>query len=257
MTSNDPVHPLFGNVPPPEAKLWRYLSFAKFVSLLQSERLHFTRVDHFDDHFEGAWPKSDLEFWTAERMIKHFNVPHFTEQMRFNVAASCWFESPDESAAMWRLYAPGNESVAVATSFAKLKNFVEAPKEPNVLSGAARVTYIDHFNDGLIKNLTKGERLPNTLMPLMLKNISYKYENEVRALIIAEAPPGIPGGGLNLRLKVVDFVEEIRINPFCQTWFRDAVTEVARHYGLERRLHPSSLSPDVFYIDRRNRSGVR
>jgi hypothetical protein len=52
----------FRNAPTPEAKLWRYLSFAKFASLLQSAQLHFIRVDHFDDHFEGAWPKSDLAY---------------------------------------------------------------------------------------------------------------------------------------------------------------------------------------------------
>src|SRR5215831_9145292 len=182
MASNDPVHPLFRNTPKPEAKLWRYLSFAKFASLLQSAQLHFTRVDHFDDHFEGAWPKSDFEYWTKERMIEHFKVSDFTEQMRRNnVAVSCWFESPHESAAMWRLYAPGNEGVAVATTFGKLHNLVtSAPMATGWLADAASVEYIDHFDDGLIKRFRPDERLPNTLMPFMLKNISYKYENEVR-----------------------------------------------------------------------------
>ena len=40
----------------------RYLSFAKFAFLLELAKLHLTRVDEFDDHFEGAWPKSDLEY---------------------------------------------------------------------------------------------------------------------------------------------------------------------------------------------------
>jgi hypothetical protein len=60
----------------------RYLSFAKFAFLLESAKLHFTRVDQFDDHFEGAWPKSDLEHWTKDRMIDVFKVPDFTEHMR-------------------------------------------------------------------------------------------------------------------------------------------------------------------------------
>jgi len=56
MTEQPVLHPLFRDGPPPEAKLWRYLSFAKFASVLDSGLLHFTRVDRFDDHFEGAWP---------------------------------------------------------------------------------------------------------------------------------------------------------------------------------------------------------
>src|SRR6516165_10900839 len=97
MQSNDPVHPIFRNAPEPEAKLWRYLNFAKFASVLHSPYLHFTRVDHFDDHFEGAWPRSDLEYWTNERILRAFNVPAFTEDMRRRVAASCWFESRHKS----------------------------------------------------------------------------------------------------------------------------------------------------------------
>jgi hypothetical protein len=250
MASND--HPVFRNAPTPEAKLWRYLSFAKFASLLQSAQLHFTRVDHFDDHFEGAWPKSDLAYWTKERLIDVFKVADFTEQMRRNVAVSCWFQSPHESAAMWRLYAPGSEGVAVATTFGKLRNFVNAASiEADWISGAGRVTYLDHSNDGLIKSLRTDERLPNAMMPFMLKNISYEYEKEVRALIIAMPPREIPEEGFDLPLNLIDFVDGIVINPFCQTWFNKAVAGVAGHYRLGSKLRESSLSPDVFYIDRR------
>jgi hypothetical protein len=250
MASNDPVHPLFRDASAPEAKLWRYLSFAKFASLLESAKLHFTRVDQFDDHFEGAWPKSDLEYWTTERMIDAFKVPEFTERMRRNVAVSCWFESPHESAAMWRLYAPGNEGVAVATTFGRLLNLVNgAPTEANWLTGASRVKYFDHFKDGLVKPPTD-ERLPNVMMPFMLKNVSYEAEKEVRALV-ATPQDEIPREGFDLPLNVIEFVDEIVINPFCQPWFNKAVAGVARHYGLESKLRESTLSPSVFYIDRR------
>src|ERR1700682_5427714 len=106
MTEQPVLHPLFRDRPPPEAKLWRYLSFAKFASLLDSGLLHFTRVDRFDDHFEGAWPQQDAAKW---QRIKGFSVLSFTERCRKAVAVSCWFESNHESAAMWGLYASGNE----------------------------------------------------------------------------------------------------------------------------------------------------
>ena len=55
------------------------------------------------------------------------------------------------------------------------------------LFGAARVSYIDHVNEGILGSLTKGDRLPNAFLPYMLKNISYEHEKEVRALLFGSA----------------------------------------------------------------------
>jgi hypothetical protein len=247
MQSNEPVHPIFRNAPLPEAKLWRYLSFAKFASLLHSRQLHFTRIDHFDDHFEGAWPRSDLEYWTNERMLRAFNVPAFTEEMRCRIAASCWFESPHESAAMWRLYAPGKEGVAVATTFGKLHTLIKTAAKPAWLVGAARVKYIDHAMVSWIETLPEDERRLNVLIPFMLKNISYEHEKEVRALVIS-AMEGIES--VDLQVSLNEFIDEIVDNPFCQPWFTEAVAGVPDRYGLASKHRRSSLSPDVFYMDR-------
>jgi hypothetical protein len=242
--SNDFVHPLFRDAPPPDAKLWRYLSFAKFAHLLHSPRLHFTRVDQFDDHFEGAWPKGDLEYWDK---TKGFKVVYFTEQMKQRVAASCWVESPHESAAMWRLYAPGEDGVAVTTTFGKLRELVSPLAETAWLAGAGRVRYIDHFKKGLIEELGNGARLPNTMMPFMLKNVSYEHEKEVRALVVAGLGREIGREGFDLEVIINDFVDEIVVNPFCETWFSEAVAGLTDHYGLQSKLRQSSLSPDLFY----------
>jgi hypothetical protein len=86
------IHPIFSDKPGEEDKLWRYVSFAKLAALFQSSSLHFARIDKFDDHFEGAWPKGDLEYLLK---LEGFNIPAFTEQIkRSNVAASCWIEMP-------------------------------------------------------------------------------------------------------------------------------------------------------------------
>jgi len=254
MNSNDVVHPIFSEIPPPDAKLWRYLSFAKFASLLHSQKLHFTRVDRLDDHFEGVWPRSDLEYW-QQPLFRTFDVPSFTKQFKCNVAASCWVESPHESAAMWRLYTPGEEGVAITTTFGKLQSLVKTVGEDaRWLADAARVMYIDHFNEGLIKNLGKGERLPNLLAPFMLKNISYAHEKEVRALVVSR-PDEIGSDGFDLQISLNDFVDEIVGNPFCQTWFTDVVAGLADRYNLGSKRHRSALSPDIFYMTGQERKG--
>ena len=239
------VHPIFRNKPPLEAKLWRYLSFAKFASLLDAGYLHFTRVDKFDDHFEGAWPQQDLQFWQG---MQGFDVPKFTEDNRMTTVASCWIESEHESAGMWRLYAQGQEAVAIVTSFRKLEQLVGATFVDNgegrkALAGAARVRYVDHFKEGLLD-----QRPDNVLWPFMSKNVSYDHEHEVRALIHLHQV--ISSEGLDLPLKPIDFIDEIVTGPFGQPWFDKTVRGVAERYGLADRIRSSSLSPANFYIKR-------
>ena len=38
--------------------VWRYMSFEKFADILATESLFFTRVDRYDDKFEGYVPQS-------------------------------------------------------------------------------------------------------------------------------------------------------------------------------------------------------
>jgi hypothetical protein len=250
------LHPILRDVPPRQAKLWRYLTFAKFAAFLESSQLHFTRVDQFDDHFEGAWPKQDIERWGEVRGV---NVPGVTERMRGKTAASCWVESEHESAAMWQLYAPGSEGVAVITSFGKLVDLVHNAKLDDLagshpgdrgFAGAARVRYVDHFGGGLIEEVKEGAPWPNTLWPFMLKNVSYRHENEVRALLVAGFGGEMPPEGVDIPINLQDFVEEIRVTPYAERWFVKAIKGLVERYGLLGGLRPSSLSPDAFYIKR-------
>ena len=45
-------------VPGDKDPLWKYMSFEKFVNLLSTNTLFFTRADKFDDPFEGFTPPS-------------------------------------------------------------------------------------------------------------------------------------------------------------------------------------------------------
>src|SRR5262249_22276071 len=122
--------------------------------------------------------------------------------------------------------------------------------KPAWLVGAARVKYIDHSNDGWIEKLGEDERRLNVLMPFMLKNISYEHEKEVRALVIASWQQ-IESDGLDLQVSLNDFIDEIVDNHLCERGFGGAVVGVADLYGLVSKHRRSSLSPDVFYMDRK------
>jgi hypothetical protein len=55
------LHPAFIQPENEEIKIWRYLYFSKFVSLINNRRLYFSRSDKFDDPFEGSLPRPNIE----------------------------------------------------------------------------------------------------------------------------------------------------------------------------------------------------
>src|SRR5258706_8063344 len=95
--------------PPDDARLWRYIDFPKYVSMLTCRGLWFSRSDLLGDPFEGAmsWPA------VVERreMFTQFgpDLPMAIDNYELLRAAAvkwvyvnCWHLSPHESAAIWR-----------------------------------------------------------------------------------------------------------------------------------------------------------
>ena len=44
------------DTPEPTAVLWRYMDFTKFMSMLDSSTLNFTRIDSLNDYSKGDYP---------------------------------------------------------------------------------------------------------------------------------------------------------------------------------------------------------
>lgn len=240
------LHPIFfKDKPDNHAKLWRYMNLARLIGMFETNAVHFTRIDRFNDHFEGFWPQKDLKILNK---INGFNVPGFTYSIRPKIAVSCWHESPYESSAMWGLYNHNNEGVAIQTTFEKLEtnfnNYFKENSKGFSLYGVARVKYIDSFNDGLIQ---ENGFLPNTFSPFMLKHHSYEHEKEVRALIIADPNNEIFEDGYRVSMPTNELIEKIIINPHAPQWFSDTVQSLLRRYGFSGTLEASMLAKASFY----------
>ena len=222
------------------------MPFSVFVAMISSTRIHFTRVDQFDDHFEGNWPKPDLQYWIEKKADV---VPSVTYSLKQRIAASCWIELDYESAGMWRLYVPDGKGIAITTTYQKLQNLMESHKGAKGIdiADAARVRYVDHFRESLIKELKGNQHLPGAFVPFMLKNISYEHEREVRALVCADINNNIDESGCDLRVDLSNFIEKIVVAPTAPNWFANTILEVCRKFELDRALFRSDLSRESFY----------
>jgi hypothetical protein len=127
----------------PDAKIWRYLDFPKFVALLESKSLFFCRADLFLDKHEGSFTKSSVEF--RERIWRE-NMPsipdaafkQITEMHSFqkqeernNFYINCWHMNNHESAAMWELYGTRGQSIAIQSTYRTLRELMPIKQSPS------------------------------------------------------------------------------------------------------------------------------
>ena len=242
-------HPCFPQPENGDARLWRYMDFTKFVSLISSANLFFCRSDLFKDPFEGSYSKAnaslrpqvynDMPEVMRENMITHMST--YSKWVRQWTYISCWHANDHESAAMWDLYAKTNEAVAIETSYRRLRNAL--PDEAFL----GCVQYIDYDTEWLPEG--------NTLYPFMHKRKSFEHEREVRAIL--HEPPvndsGVEVGKMNsqrgkaVQIVVNDLITVIHVAPTAPAWLADLVAEVASKYDLSAEVRRSDLySEPVF-----------
>jgi hypothetical protein len=239
-------------------RIWRYMDFTKFVSLLEEKSLFFCRADLLGDAYEGSYPESFVEqhlklFGCTKDAISPSagKFLHFLGSFRKVIGISSWHVSPYESAAMWRLYLQNSEGIAVRSTYERLRASIE-PSCHRVHIGL--VKYIDFKSYQL-----QSENL-NFFEPYLLKRLSYEHEREIRAIAVrapASAKDGsytgalseelhskdpIPNGGLKVECDVSKLIEAVHIAPSAPSWFYGLMQSVMSRYEINAELLQSQLS---------------
>jgi hypothetical protein len=242
------AHPIFIQPQNENSKVWRYMDFTKLVSLIDSRRLYFTRVDKFGDPFEGSWPRMNviarqqipdsIPEEGRDNFIKSMeNMREFSKNWpRYN-AINCWHLNEHESAAMWKLYLKSDEGIAICSSYAKLKRCLI--DEDTIFLGV--VKYIDYETEWIQDG--------NVLAPFVHKRKSFEHEQEIRALI-AKWPVGeheldftkeTISHGVQIKVDIETLIERIYIAPSSPAWFADLVKAIVNRYGYTFEVVHSRL----------------
>lgn len=221
-------------------KLWRYMDFTKFVAMLSSESLFLSRADKFQDPYEGLYSKAttnEIEKKNNHILNTSFKfIKELALQQKKWTYINCWHLNEQESAAMWSIYSKTNESIAIETTYLKLKE--ELPED--VYMG--QVKYTDYNKDKLGLNAS--------FELYMHKRKSFEHENEVRII----KQPFLKDGrfsihpmkenkerGENIKINLNKLISKIHVSPTSQDWFCDLVKEVCTKYGITAEIEKSSL----------------
>lgn len=245
-------------VPESHSILWRYMDFAKYVSLLSNSALHFTRTDCFSDPYEGAKGiRKNKEKWdtfyreTFRHALNHLppgcekkspedieeNVNRLINELesggkarRLSTYVNCWHENEHESEAMWKLYSSYFENaVAVKTTYGRL--YRACGRDPSIKIG--RVQYVDLET-----------QFADINGAFWRKRKAFQHEREVRAILMDRDCPD-PGKNIKVDLNVL--IEDIYVSPIAPKWFIDVVNDINTKYGLEVRIQTSLMIQEPFF----------
>jgi hypothetical protein len=248
-------HVCFRQPPSENIRLWRYMDFTKFVSLISSSKLFFCRSDLFSDPFEGSYSKvnvqlrpqlfQDMEIFHDVEISNLQNLmiqrSNFTKKIREWTYINCWHANEYESAAMWDLYAKTNEGVAVETDYLSLKNVL--PDNTHL----GLVNYIDYETEWLPEG--------NTFYPFTHKRKSFEHEKEVRA-VMQELPSPEKGNihdmkneipGINIKIELNSLIKNIHVSPTAPKWLVDLTREITVKYGIAADVKKSDLYSEPVY----------
>lgn len=196
-------HKVFLPAPSPDARLWRYMSLAKFLSLLHTSELYLSNLELMarTDPFEGTLPPSRFVHrqWTSLDDVPDSVKSRLTgflksQETSLNIAferyrdlcelrirqafahrrsyfINCWHIAEHESAAMWGLYSKNDEGVAIVSSERRIINALSGEKK-EILGG--KMSYADYDTEEFVMEDH------NSFIPVLHKRVSFTHEQEYR-----------------------------------------------------------------------------
>lgn len=239
--------------------IWRYLDFSKFIALLETKQIHFTRLDDFYDKFEGAFPPSDYERFLSDDFLTKIEKPLLSQLIDISVRlgnfASCWHINNYENYGMWKSYINTNEGIAIKTTIGNLMKSLRNSKNSLVYGN---VEYVDFEELDIKKYFEHKKKNGVQIMPIpsFFKRKSFSFENEFRAVIYFEF--GIANADLinqdyidNLiksqkrfyheYIDLNELCNEIYIHPDSPEWFDNLVRKVVDRYNIDSIILKSEI----------------
>lgn len=228
-------------LPEDSVHIWRYMDFAKLMSIIDAQELFFTTSDKFEDSFEGSFPQKCaaenycLDKNTAKELAK------VTINFRKYAHLNCWHQNECESEAMWKIYSQSDRGIAIQSTIGRLKHCFTDEREVNI----GKVKYIDYNVDAI--------PVGDFFSPFFYKRKSFSYEQEIRALVQTlddvpiekrekNYPEGIYPYGIGIKIDINLLIENIYISPYAPNWFYDLIKSITLKYGYNFNIKKSILS---------------
>ncbi len=256
-----------------EYKIWRYMDFTKFVSMLARRSLYFVSLKKISeqDPFEGLLPDTYFTFRSWEtvedipeserwRLTLHprpgetllqtikYGIEDFARLVfifRKVTYVNCWHINNFDLAAMWSVYASRGSGIAITSSY----DFLQASLHSDKVLFAGKIIYSNYSKDTI-------DTQNNVLAATLRKRQSFDFEREFRIVfwddsslknsseskaIARELETVVAPDGREFPCDLATLINEIYVSPKSEDWFLKLVQSVVQTYGLDKEVRRSPM----------------
>ena len=231
--------------------IFRYFDFPGFMDLFLNNRLLLTRVDKFEDKFEGNFTKSiykKLRFLSVEKEGNRQDFANIFEKeskrIKERAYVSSWSLAIHENMALWKLFGNGKNALAIQTSVGNLKNSLQDGIRESSTNGfifsllkkkIVKIQYIDYDNHeeciGLLSTKDK-------TCILGIKHLGFRFEEEVRVIFEGEeagreAAVSKIGEKCFVNVAPLGLIDKLIVSPLADEWFYELVCKVSNKIKIE------------------------
>lgn len=223
--------------------------------MIETSRLFHTRLDQFNDAFEGAVTYEYARLRESGALKSFFGPKEYEtwnlKVLRLSSYATCWHASEYESDAQWKLYASGGAGIAVLSTMERLVKAVDfAPHSSGILG---QVEYVDFETHNMLH-----KPHATVMRPGFLKRRSFEHEREVRGIIFMNLSFGgvehvilddafiesmrlSKPRSIEAKVDLPDLLQAIVISPVAAPYVEELVRIVTKRHGLDHLVRKSSL----------------
>lgn len=221
-----------------DKSLYRYMSLAQFLSMVENQRLYLNKVKNWEDPWEG--PDDQLPILSSD------GQPVFSESgLTATTVGQCWTYERD-SDAMWRIYSPDRQGIMIETRVDCFSG-IQDLRDPVL----AKVLY--YSKDNYIEKRKQISENESYLFAgdMALKREAFKHENEVRLLVCLQAYKEIENPfEISYKDFVFDpsvFIKSITFDPRADDWFVETMKKYCFSKGFTCPVEKSLLYKKDFF----------
>lgn len=199
--------------------------------MLATETLWFSRVDCFDDHWEGQTSDAALEKYNSLALPRDV-LRAIVEKLRVIPYVNCWTGWVHESVGVWKTFVPSPPGVVIRSTAGRLERALDSERDCHV----GNVRYVDYGID--------------VVNDAFSKRHEFESEREIRAAFYdfeqytammdgtnrTELPKGQP-----VVVRLQDLITEVRLAPKSEASLRAVVENILTKAGLHVPVRASEL----------------
>jgi len=231
-------------------QIWRYLDPIRLIDLVSTSSLYCSRIDQFEDAFEGTIPESVIDIINWMYPYLPDSVPEEKQRESFDKRlnwvvmtnfVNSWCARESEDILLWNAYARGGFAIR-STVAALIDSIKTGPVGPGILLQLSNVKYLDMVKNSseAVMHFVNSRGIDSALVA---KHIAYKNENEIR-LIAHHCPdtsPDLPTPGdvlrsqpcgISIPVEARRLIKSVFASPWTPGWIVQAIERVLHQYGV-------------------------